>query len=70
MRRILLPLALVVTLGCGQRDKPADPSKKITWEQYQKMEEVDKADPYVLNNLDQDAQAKLAEMMKKYKQKK
>lgn len=68
MRRLLSMLALAAALGCSQGEKPAaDPAKKITWEQYQKMDEMDKADPYVLNNLDDEARKKLAEQAKKMK---
>lgn len=66
MRRLLVLLALVAAHGCGQSEKPADPSKKITWEQYQKMDDMDKADPYVLSNLDDEARKKLAEQAKKF----
>jgi hypothetical protein len=66
MRRLLILLALVAAHGCGQSEKPADPSKKITWEQYQTMNDLDKADPYVLSHLEEAAQKKLAEQAKKF----
>jgi hypothetical protein len=62
---LLLTLSL---LGCGS-STPAtgDPSKKITWAEYQKMDAEQKDDPYVLDNLDDDAKKKLAESQRKRK---
>jgi hypothetical protein len=49
-------------IGCGGSVKPTagDPAKKITWTEYQKMDTEQKDDPYVLDNLDDEAKKKLA----------
>jgi hypothetical protein len=61
-----LPFALLAALGCGSPAAPTgDSSKKVTWEQFQKMPPEEQADPYVLNNLDDNARKKLDEMLKK-----
>lgn len=58
----------LAVVGCGGSSAPTgDPSKKITWEQFQKMPSEEQADPYVLNNLDDDAKKKFDEMVKKQK---
>lgn len=65
---VIWPLAFLAAAGCGGAPAPAtDPAKLITWEQYVKMPAEDQADPYVLNNLDPEAQKKLAEKGKKTK---
>lgn len=66
-RLILLMFALAV-VGCGS-STPAtgDPAKKITWAEYQKMDAEQKDDPYVVDNLDDEAKKKLAESQRKKK---
>jgi hypothetical protein len=67
-RTTLLAIALVAAAGCGgDPPPPATGTKSITWAEYQKMNEVDQADPYTLAHLDDDARAKLAEQAKKQK---
>jgi ABC-type glycerol-3-phosphate transport system substrate-binding protein len=62
----LVLFALLAAVGCGSPAAPTgDPSKKVTWEQFQKMPPEEQADPYVLNNLDDNARKKLDEMLKK-----
>jgi len=64
----LLVLLAFFVLGCSKSSGPTgDPSKKITWEQFQKMPSEEQADPYVLNNLDDEARKKFDEMVKKQK---
>jgi hypothetical protein len=64
----LLPFALAACLatGCGS-PQPAtgDPSKKVTWAEYQKMDAEQKDDPYVVDNLDDEAKKKLADAQRK-----
>ena len=65
----IAPLALALALsaaGCG----PSTPAtggggNKITWPEYQKLDAEGKDDPYVLDNLDDDAKKKLADSQKK-----
>jgi hypothetical protein len=63
----LLAFVLAV-VGCGT-SAPAtgDPAKKVTWAEYQKMDAEQKDDPYVVDNLDDDAKKKLAESQRKKK---
>lgn len=50
--------ALLWTIaGCGQSVTP-DPTRKITWEEFQQMDAERQSDPYVLDNLDDAARAK------------
>lgn len=66
-RLILLMLALAV-VGCGTSTlATGDPAKKITWAEYQKMDAEQKDDPYVLDNLDDEAKKKLAEVQRNKK---
>lgn len=65
MRTFLLLLALFQALGCGSGEPNAGPSRKITWDEYQKLDAIEKDDPYVLNNLDADALKKRDEWLKK-----
>jgi hypothetical protein len=66
----LLPFALAACLaaGCGS-PQPAtgDPAKKVTWAEYQKMDAEQKDDPYVVDNLDDEAKKKVAESQRKKK---
>jgi predicted small lipoprotein YifL len=65
----LLLLAFVLT-GCGPSTPatpPSDPAKKITWSEYQKMDAEQKDDPYVVDNLDDEAKKKRAESARKKK---
>jgi PBP1b-binding outer membrane lipoprotein LpoB len=56
-----LLLLAVLLVGCGSPAPTAgDRSKKVPWAEYQKMDTEQKADPYVLDNLDDDAKKKLA----------
>jgi hypothetical protein len=66
MRRLLPLLLAALLVGCGS-SKPAtgDSSKKITWAEYQRMDAEQKADPYVVDNLDDDAKQKLAQANKR-----
>lgn len=68
MLRSLTVLALLAVAGCGS-SAPAtgDPSKKISWSEYQKMDAEQKDDPYVVDNLDDEAKKKLAESHRKKK---
>lgn len=56
----------LAVVGCGA-STPAtgDPSKKITWAEYQKMDAEQKANPYVVDNLDDEAKKKLAESQRR-----
>jgi hypothetical protein len=68
IRNLLLAVALVAAVGCGgDPPPPAAGTKSITWAEYQKMNEMDQADPYTLAHLDDDARVKLAEKTKKLK---
>lgn len=66
MKRFLFFILAALAIGCGSSSSSTgDPSKKITWEEYQKMDEMEKADHYVLDNLNDEAKQKLAESQKK-----
>jgi hypothetical protein len=62
-------LAIVLALAGCSSSTPAtgDPAKKITWSEYQKMDAEQKDDPYVVDNLDDEAKKKLAESQRKKK---
>jgi hypothetical protein len=66
--RLLLIAVVLCAGGCGS-STPAtgDPSKKISWAEYQKMDAEQKDDPYVVDNLDDEAKKKLAESQRKKK---
>lgn len=69
---LLLTVALLLPLGCSgcgrsSPDATPHPGRKVTWEEYRKMDAEQKDDPYVLDNLDDDAKKKLAEMQRKKK---
>jgi hypothetical protein len=62
---LLLVAALILPAGCGgcgrsAPDTPPHPGRKVTWDEYQKMDTEQKDDPYVLDNLDDNAKKKLA----------
>ena len=64
-RWILLAMA-VVGPGCGSSTPtPGDPARKVTWTEYQSMDAEQKDDPYVVDNLDDEANAKVAESQRK-----
>jgi hypothetical protein len=71
MQGLWLTLAALVVVGCGGSPRPpgdlskGDPSKKITWEQFQQMPPEEQGDPYVLTNLDDEAKKKFDELAKK-----
>jgi len=65
---VWLFVMVLASAGCGGATAPTtDPAKKITWDQYVRMPAEDQADPYVLNNLDPEAQKKLADKGRKTK---
>jgi len=68
VKRILPLLLLGLFVGC-EAPKPAtgDPANKITWAEFEKMDPEQKADPYVVDNLDDEAKKKLTESQKKKK---
>jgi hypothetical protein len=68
VKRILLLLLLGLVTGCGSSaPTTGDNSKQITWAEYQKMDAEQKDDPYVVDNLDDEAKKKLAEAQRKKK---
>jgi len=68
VNRLALFLLLALLAGCGSSAPvTGDKSKKITWAEYQKMDAEQKDDPYVLDNLDDEAKKKLAESQRKKK---
>ncbi|VTR97447.1 unnamed protein product [Gemmata massiliana] len=68
MKRFALLAIALVSAGCGP-SAPAtgEPAKKITWSEYQKMDAEQKDDPYVVDNLDNEAKKKRAESARKKK---
>lgn len=53
-------------VGCGNASSPpVGANSTISWEEFQKMDEEQQRDPYVLDNLDESAKKKLAERNKK-----
>lgn len=69
---LLLAAALVLPAGCGgcgrsAPDAPPHPGRKVTWDEYRKMDAEQKDDPYVTDNLDDDAKKKLAESQRQKK---
>lgn len=68
VNRLLVLVVLVAQTGCGaSAPSTGDPTKKITWAEYQKMDAEQKDDPYVVDNLDDEAKKKLAESQRKKK---
>ncbi|MGL6075212.1 MAG: hypothetical protein ACRC8S_13715 [Fimbriiglobus sp.] len=64
----LLFLLLLGVIGCGSSaTTTGNPAKKVTWEEFQKMDVEQKDDPYVVDNLDDEAKKKLAESQRKKK---
>lgn len=63
----LLLVGFFVVLGACNSSKPAtgDASKKITWDEYQKMDAEQKDDPYVRDNLNDEAKKKAADLQRK-----
>ena len=62
MSRLILLATVLAVAGCGSSTPvTGDPAKKITWSEYQKMDVEQKDDPYVVDNLDNEAKKKLAE---------
>lgn len=66
-RAALAGVILGLLTGCGSSAPVGDPSKKITWAEYEKMPSEDQGDPYVLNNLDDDARKKFNDKIMKSK---
>lgn len=68
MHRLIILMFALTAIGCGT-STPAtgDPTRKITWTEYQKMDAEQKDDPYVVDNLDEGAKKKLAESQRKKK---
>lgn len=65
---MLVLVLLFATVGCGtSTPTTGDPTKKITWAEYQKMDAEQKDDPYIVDNLDDEAKKKLAESQYKKK---
>lgn len=69
---LLLAVALFLPTccgGCGRSspDATPHPGRKVTWDEYRKMDAEQKDDPYVLDNLDDEAKKKLAESQRKKK---
>jgi hypothetical protein len=67
MRRIMILAAVLAAAGCGSSTPAVATSKSISWKEYERMPPEDQADPYVLNNLDDEARAKLAARAKSMK---
>lgn len=68
MKWILPLFAFGCVVGCSPTTtSTGDPAKKVTWDEYQKMDPEQKDDPYVVDNLDDDAKKKLAEFQRKKK---
>jgi hypothetical protein len=62
-------LFLPAVNGCGRASPaaPPHPGQKVSWDEYRKMDAEQKDDPYVLDNLDNEARRKLAELQRKKK---
>ncbi len=66
MKHCIWLLMTILIAGCGTpTPMTGDRSKKITWSEYQTMDAEQKTDPYVLENLDEEAKKKLVEMQRK-----
>lgn len=62
---VVITFGLSLALGCGSTTPQPGPPNQITWEEYEKLQPEEQADPYILNNLDETARKKLDEKMKK-----
>lgn len=67
MFRLVMLAAVLGAAGCGRSAPTPATSKSIRWQEYERMAPEDQADPYVMNNLDDAARAKLAERAKSMK---
>jgi hypothetical protein len=58
---IALAAASLAATGCGSpTSTPSQPERKVTWDEYQKMDAEQRDDPYVLDHLADDARKRLA----------
>jgi predicted small lipoprotein YifL len=63
---VVIATVVIAAAGCGGgAPTAADPAKRITWAEYQKLDAEQKDDPYVTENLDDDAKKRLADAQRK-----
>jgi hypothetical protein len=65
----LIALTLAIAVGCG-KSKPytGDPTMTISWEEFENMDAEEQDDPYVIENLDENAQTLLEQRNSKSRQ--
>lgn len=65
----LVALILAIAAGCGTSNPyTGDPTMTISWEEFENMDAEEQDDPYVIDNLDENAQKLLEQRNSKNRQ--